>query len=226
MKLCKMLRKKDVGATGIGAMIVFIATVLVAGIAASVLIQTSMKLETAAMTSGQQTVEEVSGGIAVFDITGARGTNLRYLAITVRTRAGSPNIDLNHSIIMMSDGTNKVILTYIGYADALHYNATVDGVTGNLFSTDNWATLTNEEFGIIVLEDADQSCQRMTPVINSGDKVVLTVHCGPTGGTGCFQTEVPTRVDVFGRVIPEIGSAGIIAFTTPAAYNDAVFDLQ
>jgi archaeal flagellin FlaB len=222
MNLSNMLKKKDVGSTGIGAMIVFIATVLIAGIAASVLIQTSMKLETAAMTSGQQTIEEVSGGVAVFDITGKKGTNLQYLAITVRTRSGSPNIDLNHTVVMMSDGTDKVILSYDGDADAGHYAANVDA-DGDLFGTDTWNDLTDEEFGIIVIEDADGSCARMTPVINSGDKVVLTVQCGVTGA---FAAEIPTRIDVFGRIIPEIGSPAVVAFTTPAAYNDAIFDLQ
>ena len=223
MNLCKMLKKKDVGSTGIGAMIVFIAVVIVAGIAASVLIQTSMKLETQAMTTGQQTVEEVSGGIAVFDITGKKGTtNLQLIGITVRTRAGSPNLDLNHTVLEISDGTTKILLSYNGYLDIDHFRANVSA-TGSVFDSSAWTDLNNEEFGVIVLEDADGSCTRMSPVINSGDKVVLSICCG-SGAS--FGAEIPTRTDVYGRIIPEIGSPGVISLTTPAAYNDAIMDLQ
>ena len=230
MKVCEMLKRKDVGSIGIGAMIVFIAMVLVAGIAASVLIQTSTKLETQAMKSGQETIGEVSGGIAVFDITGKKATSdLGNLSVTVRTRAGSPNIDLNHTVVMMSDGAQKAVLVYNGHNSqgsnwTTHYNSSVDA-DGDLFGTGNWSDLTYETFGIIVLEDADSSCTRFTPVINAGDKVVLKIRCGSTG-TGCFGRELPERTDVFGQVMPEIGSPGIISFTTPAAYSDTVFDLQ
>ena len=111
-KICKILRKKDFGSIGIGAMIVFIAMVLVAGIAASVLIQTSTKLESQAMRSGQETIAEVSTGLAVFDIEGKVGTaDLRDLAITVRGRAGAADIDLNETIILLTDGTTKTLLT-------------------------------------------------------------------------------------------------------------------
>ena len=68
--ICTILRKRDVGSIGIGAMIVFISMVLVAGIAASVLIQTSAKLEVQAMKTGQETTDEVSGGIAVYSVIG------------------------------------------------------------------------------------------------------------------------------------------------------------
>ena len=222
MKFCNMLKRKDVGSIGIGAMIVFIAMVLVAGIAASVLIQTSTKLETQAMATGQETIDEVSGGVAVFDITGKKGTDIEYLAVTVRARAGSPDIDLNHTVVMMSDGSEKVLLTY-DYADVSHFNTTVH-TNGKLFSTGAWANLTNSEFGIVVLEDADGSLSQFNPVINSGDKVVLKIQCGST--TGCFAAEIAERTDVFGRIMPEVGSPGIIAFKTPTAYHDTVFDLQ
>ena len=223
MKICKMLKEKDVGAIGIGAMIVFIAMVLVAGIAASVLIQTSGKLEMQAMKSGQETIAEVSSGIAVFDIVGMKVTDLAYIGITVRPRAGAPNIDLNETIIILSDGTAKCILLYNGWTDAGHYNSSVDVDDAQLFGTGNWSDLTSEEFGIIVLQDEDQSCLQTAPIINRGDKVVLTIRCD---SGGAFGREIPERTDVFGRVVPEVGSPGIISFTTLPAYNDGIFDLQ
>jgi len=242
MEICEMLKKRDVGSIGIGAMIVFIAMVLVAGIAASVLIQTSTRLETQAMRSGQETIGEVSTGIAVFDIEGKKVTDLSYLAITVRARAGTPDLDLNETCIMISDGTKKALLTYYGWSDSNLFNSSVNA-SGQLFenmtissgdgnwsnattsATLAWLNLTYERFGIIVLEDADSSVAQNTPVINKGDKVVLAIRCSSVG-SGCFGREIPERTDVFGTVIPEIGSPGVIAFTTPAAYNDVVYDLQ
>ena len=223
-KICEILKRKDVGSIGIGAMIVFIAMVLVAGIAASVLIQTSTRLESQAMKSGQETIAEVSGGIAVFDIEGKKGaSDLRDIAVTVRARAGSPDIDLNETVIMISDGSTKALLTYYGYLDSADlYNSTVKD-NGRMFTTGNWSNLTNDYFGIIVLEDADSSCARVTPIINKGDKVVLTLRCA---SGKLFNGEVAERTDIFGRVIPEVGSPGVISFTTPAAYADTVFDLQ
>jgi flagellin FlaB len=219
IKLCKKLQK-DVGSIGIGAMIVFIAMVLVAGIAASVLIQTSTQLEAQAMTTGRETTDEVSGGLAVFDIEGhvdATQAGMDCLAITVRTRAGSPGVDLNQSIIVLTDGSTKVILTY-DYVNEQHFNATVDEGVFDF----SWADLNEEKFGIMVLEDADGSCGNFTPVINSGDKVMLFVDAD-----ACFGTPgIPTRAGVSGFIFPEYGSPGVIYFRTPAAYSDIVYDLQ
>ena len=69
-KINEILRKKDVGSIGIGAMIVFIAMILVAGVAASVLVQTSNTIQLQALRTGQETTKEISSGLQVFDIEG------------------------------------------------------------------------------------------------------------------------------------------------------------
>ena len=220
MRFFETLKRKDVGSIGIGAMIVFIAMVLVAGIAASVLIQTSTTLESQAMATGSETTDEVSGGIAVFDIEGhvATDDDIDGLAITVRVRAGSPDIDLNETMILLTDGSTKVLLRY-DYKDANHFNASVNASDASVFGF-KYTDLTNEEFGILVLNDADSSCSRFTPVINTGDKVMLFIDAD-----ACFS-EIGERTDVFGYIYPEHGSPGVISFRTPSSYSDTVYDLQ
>jgi flagellin FlaB len=174
------------------------------------------------MATGQETTDEISGGINVYDVGGHVSTDIDDLAITVCTRAGSPGIDLNETVIMLSDGTTETLLFY-DYADPAdgHYNDSVDSGDGDVFGV-NYSDLENEEFGILVLEDADGSLSRYAPVINAGDKVVLyidTIAC--FGGDGIAE-----RTDVFGWVYPEYGSPGVISFRTPASYTDTIYDLQ
>ena len=218
----KLFNKNESASIGIGAMIVFIAMVLVAGIAASVLIQTSTTLESQALSTGRETTDEVSGGIAVFDIEGHVATDIDAISITVRTRAGSPDIDLNETIILLSDGSTKVLLMY-DYSDVNdgHFNSSVGSDDGDVFGV-NYSDLTNEEFGILVLKDPDSSMSRYTPVINRGDKAMLFVDTSDCfGGTGIGE-----RTEVFGYIYPEHGSPGVISFRTPASYSDTVYDLQ
>jgi len=216
----RKLLNKDVGAIGIGAMIVFIAMVLVAGIAASVLIQTSTTLENQALSTGRETTDEVAGGIAVFDVEGHVATDIDGLAVTVRCRAGSPEIDLNETVVILSDGSKKVVLQY-DYATSGHFNASVNTSDGEVFGF-VYTDLTNEQFGIMVLEDADSSVSRFSPVINSGDKVMLFIDT-----SACFPTDgIAERTDVFGYIYPEHGSPGVISFRSPASYSDTVYDLQ
>ncbi len=217
--MMKLFKKNETASIGIGAMIVFIAMVLVAGIAASVLIQTSTTLESQAMATGTQTTQEVAGGIAVFGIEGiVSGANIDGLAITVRARAGSPDIDLNETVVLLSDGTYKVLLMY-DYADTAHFDATV-GVDGDIFGVD-YADLLNDEFGILVLNDPDTSASRFSPVINRGDKVNLMIDTD-----ACFGGGLAVRTDIFGYIYPEHGSPGVISFRTPASYSETIYALQ
>lgn len=220
MKICKILKKKDVGSTGIGAMIVFIATVLVAGIAASVFIQTSMRLESQAMTTGQKTIKEVASGVAVFGVQGfVAGGYITKMTITVRPRAGAPDVDLNETFIELSNTAKKMILDYKGIVATSWYDSTT-GVD-NVFNLACFPA-TADRYGICVLEDADSSVNLTNPTLNKGDKVFLCVST-----VTCFAPGIPVRTDIWGAVVPEEGSPGVISFTSPSSFGqDTVFDLQ
>jgi flagellin FlaB len=88
-KIWNVLTNKEPGAIGIGAMIVFIALVLVAGVAAAVFIQTANVIEVQAVKTGTETRSEVATGIRVVDIGGkVNGNNITNITITVKGRAG------------------------------------------------------------------------------------------------------------------------------------------
>jgi flagellin FlaB len=207
-------------------MIVFIAMILVAGIAASVLVQTSNTVQIQALQTGQQTTREVSSGISVFGITGQKGTNgLQRIAFVVRPRAGSPDVDLNNTYILISDGQEKSLLVYGGYNDDDIWK---DDASGNYFGTGiiaNFTNCTEEIFGIGVLQDYDNSMSQTNPVINRGDKAILYIRCS-SSNNGLFNREIPVRTEISGRVIPEVGSPGVISFTSPMSYVDTIYKLQ
>jgi len=218
MKMIKFIRNKA-GDMGIGAMIVFIAMVLVAGIAASVLVQTANKLEIKAMTTGQQTTKEVSTGLHVIDMEGMVVTagKISLLTVTIQSRAGSSDIDLAQTVVEISDGTTKTVLSF-DTTDTDNYATTIDA-SGSLFGTTLWTT-DSEHFGIIVLNDADGSMGTITsPVINRGDLVMLTINTD-----NCFGGLDP-RDNIQGQIMPELGSPGIFAFRVPASLPDVVYDL-
>ena len=97
-------------------------------------------------------------------------------------------------------------------------------IDGDIFTAAFYTTLEANEFSIIVLEDADGSCVSGTPIINRGDKVILSVDVGDASGFNSLSE----RTDIWGMVVPEEGSPGMISFRTPASYTNSenVMDLQ
>ena len=171
------------------------------------------------MKTGQETIEEVATGVAIFDIKGYAATsgNLDKLSICVRPRAGSTDVDLSNTFVELSDDEYKIVFNY----SSTEYVADGSG-QDDVYSADYFPA-SNGQFGLLVLEDADDSCASATPVINKGDKVLigidLTVAFSNTSG-------INARTDMWGMVAPEFGSPGVIGFTTPASYTDNIYDLQ
>jgi len=215
-KISKILKKDDLGDMGIGAMIVFIAVVLVAGIAASVLIQTANRLEIQAMTTGQETVREVSSGVSIIDIEGANTAGvITQMVIVIRPHAGSGDIDLRNAFIEISNGNVKTILTY-GPAAFTHI---VTDAEPDVFNATACWVVDSATFGILVLQDADHSLSVDNPVINRGDVVMLCVDTD-----ACFGGLTP-RSTIVGLVTPEQGASATFSFRVPSSLSEVVYDL-
>jgi flagellin FlaB len=215
-KLRKLLKKEDFGDMGIGAMIIFIAMVLVAGIAASVLVQTSTSLQMQTLKTGSQTTESIASGILMQSIEGYYDSTagaITRLALEIRPRAGSPDIDLQTTVIEVSDSNVKYVLRYGGTVTLLNET------DGNNFNSSYYPIGTaTTEFYVIVLQDADGSCTEEYPVGNLGDHMILAI--------GDLFGGLQPRKIVVGQVVPEEGSPAIIDFRTPESFTDPVMELQ
>lgn len=216
-KISKILKDNDLGDMGIGAMIIFIAVVLVAGIAASVLIQTANRLEIQAMQTGQETIREVSSGLQIIDIEGEHiGGFITRMVLVVRPHAGSGDIDLSNAFVEISNGKLKTILTYGSGSFA---NIT-DGGNSSVFDiVDCWTTVDDATFGILVLQDADYSLSATNPVINRGDVVMLCISTDDIFGG------LSPRSTIAGLVTPEQGASATFSFRVPSSLFETVYDL-
>lgn len=207
---------------GIGSMIVFIAMVLVAGIAASVLITTSNNLEMQAMQSGQDTRDEVASGIRVYQIignynnrnvSGVLTSRFHNMSIMVTPCSGTDGIDLSETVIQIANESKLCLLHYANV-----FSASVSG--SGVFSTPGCFDLNASEFSIIVIDDRDGSCTENNPIINGGDKVLLNINL-----TACFGG-LAGGEDVEGLVIVEEGAPGVFLFRTPRTNSNNVVEFM
>ena len=215
MKITEFMKNKK-GASGIGTLIVFIAMVLVAAVAASVLINTSGFLQQKASTTGKESTEQVASGLQVVGVTGTKSAlgnqDIELLAIYVTPSAGSSAIDLTQT---------KLFLEYNGYSCSLNYSSKLNLTAGNANVFGNVGNADNTSFMIASLQDADDSVSD-SAVINKGDTVAFLVNASAAFAT----TQIPERKVISGKIIPEFGAPGIISFTTPASYTDTIIELQ
>jgi len=190
--------------------------ILVAGITASVLIQTMSSLEEQAMKTGADTIRDISSGLKITHISGycnESKTQIQQLAIFITPIAASNDIDLTYAYISISDSSKKSIVNY----STSHFSSTV---SDGLFSTLDSPNLTASTYGIMVIRDVDNSCSSTSPIINNGDLVVLLLNTSK-----CFSG-IDKRDEVFGTIDPEYGISGVIGFSVPSAFSNRIIDLQ
>ncbi len=211
---------------GIGTLIVFIAMILVAAIAASIIIKTSESLEQRAQSVAVGTTREVSAGLCIDGISGYTNSNktrITHLLLTVRPRAGSLDIDLS-SVILTTQYNNLTLLTF---NESLVAKANTDNksIMKTPVSPGSDQTIlgssTNTKFGIIIIRDPDNSI-KTTSGMNSGDRIYVVIN---------LSSIIPEyngllkRERIRGEIQPETGSSGIFDITAPAVFTQRVVNL-
>ena len=197
---------------GIGTLIIFIAMVMIAAVAASVLIQTSGVLQQKAQSTGTEATKEVSSNLDIESVEGQRsGTNsssidddtfsdtIDQLTLRCSLKVGSEPVDLNQVVITITDGDSVLDLRYI--EGTLDTNAT--NTTDGTFSSSSSDRLTTYR----LLVDSLTKIQVPYPdaTIGSGATYVNetsagTVHLGynaTKATTGDYAGKYFMRADMF-----------------------------
>lgn len=199
---------------GVGTIIIFIAMILIAGIVASVIMQSMGNLEEQAKKTSLETIRDVSGGLRVVQITGYNYQgSISKLSIFTEIITASEPIDMYHTTVILSDTNQKVFLVY----NQSCFNNTI---VNDLFDSINFSQLNSNEFGLVVVRDIDSSITAEKPVLNNGDLVGLLVN------TSSCLSGINTNIHISGKIYPEFGLAGYIDFTTPQAFINNIIDLQ
>jgi archaellin len=106
---------RDEGSIGIGAMIVFIALILVAAVASTIIIKTAEELQQNAEATSDDTRKEISGKISIIQIlvNTSGTTDINSLLVTAKVASGSTDVLVNNIewLITCGDDTNYGVVT-------------------------------------------------------------------------------------------------------------------
>jgi len=198
------LRGNTKGAIGIGTLIVFIALVLVAAIAASVIISTSFNLRDQAIATSEAARQEVTGPIKILNFYGDRvstaNAGLQWLVFHVTIFSGAQGINMSNMRLNYIDATTSFIYTMRPCATAGSaavqgsslYNATeVPAAAGN-----GWDTASN-----LCFLDSGNILEIWIPVTTAN----------PSGLLPGTTTQI--------AFLPGSGPAVTKTFATPSSYD-------
>jgi archaeal flagellin FlaB len=211
------IKEDEEAAVGIGTLIVFIAMILVAAVAASVIIQTAENLQQRAYAVGKQTIRDVSSGLQVIEVTGytdVNKTKIQYLAIAISPRAGSLDIDLNRTLLYLKLNNFSVLSLNL----ALKVSS--NGYT-SIFHALDLSQLNGTNYGIISIHDRDDSIIK-TNGMSATDQAILLVNLSavlPANG-GLMAGET-----LEGTLVPDFGGSGVFVAQAPMAFKYQVCEL-
>lgn len=191
----KCLINDDRGDIGIGTLIIFIAMVLVAAVAATVLIYTTGALQQKATKTSKEATQQISSNIIVEQVLGNRNSSSAStldngLQVRIKPDVGTTSIDLRQVIITVWDSNS-------------HYDLNYSSVGSG-----------NSTFSASVVRDEDGSFNASTPVLNSGDLISVQV-----GQSAIPLVSLTTRKTFWLSLNQEIGQAVNLELTTPNSFG-------
>lgn len=193
----KFLMNNERGDIGVGTLIIFIAMVLVAAVAATVLIYTTGALQQKATKTSKEATQQISSNIVVEQVIGDRGTianlTIQDLLIRLKPDVGTTSIDLRQVIVTVMDTTTRTDLTYSNNTSSSAYTA-------------------------IAVRDEDNSFSVDTPVLNSGDLIEIKVPATSISGI----TLAP-RKTFWLSLNQELGQAVNLEIATPNSFGVNVY---
>ena len=175
---------------------VFIAIVLVAAIATSVLINTVDLLQAKAQQTGEETTAEVSNVVEINQVTGEDNTS-------------DGRIDILNPSVRLASGAEPVNLSETAYTVETNGSATV--ISGNsrtndaisLFQTQgvkNGTSILSEQEDLIVVQ-LDLTRTTALDPLGESDKIALVTQA-PAGGSKYKQLQAPRRIKDASSYIP------------------------
>ncbi|PIN68499.1 hypothetical protein COV94_04280 [Candidatus Woesearchaeota archaeon CG11_big_fil_rev_8_21_14_0_20_57_5] len=177
---------------GMGTLIIFIAMILVAAIAASVLISTTGALRGKALTTGKATTQEVGTVISTVQLYGEDGSNqtVDHLYLSVKLGAGSDAIKFSDTLIRMQ--LSNTTADYL-YSASGSCTDTSTLAAGGDFGVKYQITGTNNKSGYLVRGDVIQVCMIAPREIREGEKIRVSIT-PMAGSPTILEVSVPDQV--------------------------------
>jgi archaellin len=202
----------EAGSIGIGAMIVFIALILVAAVASTIIIKTAEELQQNAESTSDDTRKEISGKISVLQVmvNGSDGTDIDSLIITAKVASGSMDVQVQDIqwVITCGGSTYGLITGNLGTTDSAGGNIlkpesiNADYLSGTDYAaTDELVAGTTFKFDVSLDLDDTFDTTNTDPGVNAN--VAGAGACAASAGVG-ETLEMKMIVDGGGTTILEL----------------------
>ena len=193
---------------GIGTMIIFIAMVLVAAIAASVLITTANSVREQAQSTGEQAIRNIASGFVTQDVVGMVSNDDQHVQevyIYMRLSAGSPAISMDNVMVSITSQSAPRML---------NFSAIVLSTDWPLASSGNATKFGCER----VQKMSDTPWATDSHVIGQGD--MIKIYIGNTAGLLIGYSET-----VVIKIMPAYGQMCLVSFTTSDSFSSDYISL-